>query len=291
MTCCLCAPKLPEDSCSKHTVCAHYRSWGRLCTLSMRCPCVCAGAKTLDRERQRLSFFQSLRKGASNGGASSPQQLDAAANAPEVAASPVQSKAEAAAAEQLKSAEAPVSAANGHLSSIQEHSELPNGIAKQESPRRLQQQVRLRRVQATSVLLQQLGAQVVLVPGCSSTGPHSLCWQHCCMHLSAVLPASWASCVGDKTVCMLPSLAHCTGQQLDCHPCRSCRSPGRCPTRPPMPLTRVTPACESAQRRRLFCAAWGGQKAATRRKVRSGLLLLVAVALLSFVCWCEQGCG
>ena len=122
-----------------------------------------------------MSFFQSLRKGAANGGASSPQQLDAAVSAPEVVASPEPSKAEAAAPEQLKSAEAVAPAANGHLSSIQEHSELPNGVAKQESPRRLQQQVRLCRGQAPLMLLQQLGAWVVLVPDCSNTAPQSLC--------------------------------------------------------------------------------------------------------------------
>ena len=130
---------------------------------------MCAGAKTLDRERQRMSFFQSLRKGASNGGASSPQPPDAAVSPPEAAASPLPSRAEAAAAEQLKAAEASVPAANGHLSSIQEHCELPNGVAQQEIPERLQQQVRLCHGQAT--LLQQLGACVMLEPVCSSTGP------------------------------------------------------------------------------------------------------------------------
>ena len=148
-----------EDSCSRHTVCAHHHSWAGHAhyALLMLCPCVCAGARTLDRERQRMSFFQSLRKGATNGGASSPQQLDAALNTPEVAAGLVPSKAEAAASEQLKSAEPPTPAANGHLSSIQEHSELLNGVAKQDSPRRQQQQVRLCRGQVTLMLLQQLG--------------------------------------------------------------------------------------------------------------------------------------
>ena len=167
-------PPVHKRCWNKHTVCAHHHSWGHSCTLFKLCLNVCAGAKTLDRERQRMSFFQSLRKGATNGGVSSPQQPDAAVSAPEVAASPVPCKAEAAASEQLKSAEASVPAANGHLSSIQEHSELPNGVAKQESPRRLQQQVRLCPGQATSMLLQ-LGAWVTLVLVSSSTDLHSLC--------------------------------------------------------------------------------------------------------------------